>query len=46
MISIRLEQVKLHKLFPGKSSNFDYLVFNWLFADTMSTVCAKTSGTT
>lgn len=45
MISITLKQVECHKLFPVESINFDYLVFNWLFADIISTVCAKTSGT-
>ena len=46
MISITLKQVELHKLFPVESINFDYLVFNSLFADVIRTVCAKTSGRT
>lgn len=45
MISITLKQVECHKLLPVESINFDYLVFNWLFVDIISTVCAKTSGT-
>lgn len=46
MVNITLKQVELHNSFPVESINFDYLVFNWLFDNIISTVCAETSGTT